>query len=984
MPRGECISKSAMSHVIVFQHLKAFTGALTASVKLSLVTLAVINGYLLVAIIWGSLAPDGVLTEGQERVLFVTGFSVCVLLAVVVALLLERIRQRTGASDDDFYGTLIPVQCAVVTAYTILCSRAVSFPSPVLTLTLLIAANGLGMLGAHIVARRQLCGRLRRQSRFIESVWTIVIASLVSVSLLQPPSQAVWMTAGLILLASLILDYQKVIVFSVVAVLADVGFIALMEPWKPVFPLLTGLAMIALEHPWLRQSGTDKAKTFRVSGWVVHAAAALLLLLTIPQVDFIADRHHYNFYLGPVNDLLHGKTLLVDANTQYGLLVIMALSMVFRVVPVGYEQLSLLVSMLVVVQFLLVYVIMRSLIRSPIWSLAGLLALVTYFWASSTQIHFPSVGPLRFLPVYILVTVYVLRLTAPHVGWRSALRVGEWILLGICALWSIELLLMAAVAYTASRTLEAYVHASSGAEFARQTVAIGLSVAICVIVPYVAYMLLVQITRGVMPRWDLYLGYFFYYGQRGWFDFSLWTPWIFVAAAYFSSLTIILISILRLDRLRLRELLPAAVLTFSGIMQMLYYLTNPTLLASIAVLPIPLVIYWLSRLNKVDYAQRPARLFAGVGAAMLFINIIVGINMTDSLRYSFIGLLTRQSEQRQNGEDGGTTGVRSQMRRDYERNLDRASYTGFQLPPSSFNQGRPIPGRLYFPDYLADAAIRLIRTHAAPDERVALFMAPESSTHALLYSNRVHVYPLSHPALESYNLVATENAITFEAPLTDGDLLFVDRNFYVNSTTFLLETPLEVQSRILERLCQHFTLEVIEVTPVGISVLRLHEDQDHLECSDFFGSMIVQLDTVSIEPESQVLARGEFGYDPITQRPAVFAGAPSFFTQTLLLPETPGLIQFEVSAFVDPAQNYTLEEQTGDGVVFRIMVTGEDGESLSESRHVQPGEVMPVYVDISRFVGQQIRLAYTTEAGASADRDWALWLAPTIRAFQTG
>src|SRR3712207_1083134 len=56
--------------------------------------------------------------------------------------------------------------------------------------------------------------------------------------------------------------------------------------------------------------------------------------------------HHYGFYLGPVNDVMHGRTLLVDVFSQYGVGVIYALAGFFEVVGLGYGAFWLLLASL--------------------------------------------------------------------------------------------------------------------------------------------------------------------------------------------------------------------------------------------------------------------------------------------------------------------------------------------------------------------------------------------------------------------------------------------------------------------------------------------------------------------------------------------------------------------------------------------------------------------------------------------------------------
>src|SRR5258708_11603679 len=80
--------------------------------------------------------------------------------------------------------------------------------------------------------------------------------------------------------------------------------------------------------------------------WVLGGIVILILVGLVYRPDLYVDRHHYNFYLAPLNDVLHGKVLFVNSTSQYGIAVIYALALVFRSfqLPVGYYGLSLILS----------------------------------------------------------------------------------------------------------------------------------------------------------------------------------------------------------------------------------------------------------------------------------------------------------------------------------------------------------------------------------------------------------------------------------------------------------------------------------------------------------------------------------------------------------------------------------------------------------------------------------------------------------------
>ncbi len=123
------------------------------------------------------------------------------------------------------------------------------------------------------------------------------------------------------------------------------------------------------------------------------------LLVFHPNIPF--DYHHYNYFLGPMNDVLHGKPLLYETTELYGLLNIYALAGIFSFVPLRYAVFSLVLFALFALYYSALYYFLRSWLSSRMLALAGSLAVVsvTYFaQVSPTQnvYFYPGGTPLRF------------------------------------------------------------------------------------------------------------------------------------------------------------------------------------------------------------------------------------------------------------------------------------------------------------------------------------------------------------------------------------------------------------------------------------------------------------------------------------------------------------------------------------------------------------------------------------------------------------
>src|SRR6185295_139330 len=100
-----------------------------------------------------------------------------------------------------------------------------------------------------------------------------------------------------------------------------------------------------------------------------------------------------------------GKSLMVDINAQYGILVFYFLKLFFNFLPVGFTSLSFVITFLIIAQYCLFYFILRQLFRSEIYSFFFLLVLIliNHFASVGWATVVPSVGPLRFGFIYTLM-----------------------------------------------------------------------------------------------------------------------------------------------------------------------------------------------------------------------------------------------------------------------------------------------------------------------------------------------------------------------------------------------------------------------------------------------------------------------------------------------------------------------------------------------------------------------------------------------------
>ncbi|MDX6561548.1 MAG: hypothetical protein QOD65_1362 [Gaiellales bacterium] len=164
----------------------------------------------------------------------------------------------------------------------------------------------------------------------------------------------------------------------------------------------------------------------------------LLLALLAWDVSFQPLTSHQDFYLGPANDIRHGRYMLVDVYSQYGVGVIYFLAAILAPLPFGYGTLVLAVGLLTSLLFAAVYVVLRvatgSLAFAALGTFAALMASTIATIGRSTQ--YPSTGFLRFGIPWLLVCALVLAYRRERPA-RAPL-VAAYALVGVAAIWSFE------------------------------------------------------------------------------------------------------------------------------------------------------------------------------------------------------------------------------------------------------------------------------------------------------------------------------------------------------------------------------------------------------------------------------------------------------------------------------------------------------------------------------------------------------------------
>jgi hypothetical protein len=576
--------------------------------------------------------------------------------------------------------------------------------------------------------------------------------------------------------------YAPVIGFVLIGMFSIDQFL-MFEAWAQIAAVMGGVVGAILLIRFLPAQDNDGSVDARFS-WIDLLAIALIFLLTI-DLEFSSDRHHANAYLAAVNDIVHGKTLLVDTLSQYGWLLPYSFAALFSggLLPVSYSGFSLANSLLVGATLSVVYLLLRQTVRSiRVSVIAILVMIVAYVWAATVKITiFPSTGPTRFIWLYLLVMVFGWETSRPSARrWLAWLKHGA-LILGIA--WSIESGIFCVVLYLALTGFDLLV---TGGGFwkrgFRRVLLLGIDIAIVAIGIYG----FTYLRSGQWPNWSNYVELLLFYPSHSPIylqTYLLYSRWLLIAGVYLVSLLLIVLKwFFSPDRRSLRRYTLILGMTVLGLLQFVYWVGNSTIISSQTVPAIFLIVFWVAELMRGSYQQeiqRGARFLIYFFATYF---ILVG-------RYLLIAPTV-------------VTPVHLAL---------RPLANPFK-PATSWNfadQWNKRPQSFYVHPELAENAetvqptLALIEKYAANQDRVGVLIPPDSTVEVLLVAQKTNIFPLDDAIIDSQIPSVMLKVAGSADGLRSGDIIF---------SALDLDSMLPVQQAIAQNLCQKFSLTFIEIS----------------------------------------------------------------------------------------------------------------------------------------------------------------------------
>jgi hypothetical protein len=474
-------------------------------------------------------------------------------------------------------------------------------------------------------------------------------------------------------------------------------------------------------------------------GVAIDALIIVVCLVAIPDlVIFGSDspfgaftnpviQFHHDFFLGPVNEVLHGSAVLVDTASQYGVGSLYSLAGWFQVAPIGYGTFGFLDAALFALFFAAAYCVLRIAGTARLLAGGGLaLGVIALIYNLDYSVgSLPQHGPLRFgLPMVVIVAA------TTQARWPGRARIAlaaQLFAVALSSVWALEAFAYTAATFGAIACFRAWALPGQG-----RLASLGRTGAVTVAACAVAHVLLAAITlaaAGQLPDWGRYLAYLseFLFGEVGdiTYDFSHWSAGLPVGAAYLASAAAFVLLVQRRRDLVDGEraaLIALCGATAYGIALFSYFVNRSAdhILAYVSLPALIVGILWLSLLLRGALVESRALRLGGLAFALSLAVLLV------SVAWSSIGSRVPRTA------------------------LAHVVPGGESLGGALHRLWRPSPINSRAPKGEA-----LLNRYMPGDGRVPIIVTPDLETEILIRSDRANGLGLSYPTEDSF--VASQN-----------------------------------------------------------------------------------------------------------------------------------------------------------------------------------------------------------------------------------
>jgi len=329
-------------------------------------------------------------------------------------------------------------------------------------------------------------------------------------------------------------------------------------------------------------------------------AYAVFGIMTYPiSVAFDKD-----FYMGPINDVIHGKTLMVDSMSQYGSLSIYSLALLFKIpgIHLTYGNFALLVTITFIAGYILIYLLLRLWLRNILIPIFGIFFIVlqNYF----VNLYNPMLSPqgffLRFgcwIPVMFLLLIRTRLATGGRNHLRWILRSVELLFVAIAFFWVLDAGIFVLGAYIVAIFVEEFYVRSGGNLKIRDLLFRMAQIIAMLIVLFGAISILTFVRSHQWPYWYKYIQYSLTFGAGGLslVRMPVTGLWVVFVAVYLLSAIYIMVKLFFGGGKTERDLPIISFITAYGILQFGYYVgeSRAATLHALVIAPIMIICWFM-------------------------------------------------------------------------------------------------------------------------------------------------------------------------------------------------------------------------------------------------------------------------------------------------------------------------------------------------------------------------------------------------------
>ncbi|MCS6834971.1 MAG: hypothetical protein NZ750_03010 [Anaerolineae bacterium] len=527
-------------------------------------------------------------------------------------------------------------------------------------------------------------------------------------------------------------------------------------------------------------------------------ALGLLIVGLCVNLGFLHDQFHYHSgWMGTVNAMLHGQTLMVDAFSQRGFLSMVTLAAVFSVLPLTYPMFSLLISGLLAAQFLAVYALLKWAGVGRWWAacavLAGMALHLHYNSVSLGVIRFPGYSPLRFGTLFLLALAVSWRL---RTGRRAAQWI-EWAALVYGVLWGLDSAIVVLGGYGSLLAYEAFHQHGMTRVGLVWLLRRGLFALSLIGVAFGLANLWLWLSTGQAPRWDFYWGFYVYHEDHRFYQRAVqfWSHgwWLNIVPQFAALLVAGWRTVTGRSSKTWRGEALIVLVAAGGVLQFYHYATN-------SVHPynhiVPAIISLAYLASLIRWRMSLWR-WAGLAGALALWGLQIASPATRA-----------------------TWEAAPPLALALLRLFDGSSVEAIALRWEGFEDAYAsdvfATGDRQVQNPRVSEAVALARRYSAQANRVGMYLHANETLQALLILRAAHHSGQSFGPHDS-RVPGLAAQLVASKPGRAGEVI------YLSAEPLRLEEAHPLTLPLLDGLCRRFDFELLETSPHGVMAIRLHE-----------------------------------------------------------------------------------------------------------------------------------------------------------------